>query len=276
MSRIYIVLPVHNRRRVTERFVDCLCAQTYADYHLLLVDDGCSDGTAQMVVGKVPGSVILSGDGNLWWAGSLQKAYDWLRSHSVDARDLVLIINDDTRIAPEFLATAVELLEEKTAIMLHAQCREEGSNKLLDDGVQVDWPRLRFTQVHQSDQVSCLSTRGLFLRVSDFLASGGFRPGLLPHYLSDYEFTIRLQRQGVKPIIDPRLQLWTHRHVIPQPVTGWRAAWQAMRCRRNPSNLRAWLAFVLMSCPWPWKPLCLLRVFQFASVRFAKLALGRG
>jgi GT2 family glycosyltransferase len=158
--------------------------------------------------------------------------------------------------------------------MLHAQCREEGSDELLDDGVRVDWRRLRFSQVQDGAQVDCLSTRGLFIRVHDLLASGGFRSAQLPHYLSDYEFTIRLRRQGVRPMIDPRLQLWTRRHAPAASTGGWRAAWQVLFSRRNPSDPRAWLAFVLLSCPWPWKPLCLLRVGKRTIGRFFRLALG--
>lgn len=275
MSRVYILLPVHNRKAITAHFIACLCAQTHTDYQLLLIDDGCSDGTAQMVAEQLSGSVILHGNGDLWWAGALQRGYDWIASNSVYDLDLVLIINDDTRIAPDFLATAIALLGEDRAVMLHAQCREEGSDELLDDGVRVDWRRLSFGQVHDSEQVNCLSTRGLFLRVGDFLASGGFHPRLLPHYLSDYEFTIRLQRQGVRPMIDPRLQLWTHRHPPAPSDRGWRHAWRTLLSRRNPSDPRAWLAFVWLSCPWPWKPLCLLRVCLRTLVRFIKMALGR-
>src|SRR3546814_4691694 len=36
-----------------------------------------------------------------------------------------------------------------------------------------------------------------------FKASGGFRPRWLPHYLSDYEFTLRLQRKGVRLAVEP-------------------------------------------------------------------------
>ncbi len=274
MSRVYILLAVHNRKATTARFIECLRDQTHADYQLLLIDDGCSDGTAQMVAEHLPGSVILHGNGDLWWAGALQLGYDWLESNTVDTEDLVLIIKDDSRIRPDFLATAISLLGARHAVMLHAQCREESSDQLLDDGVRVDWRRLRFSQVHDSEQVNCLSTRGLFLRVADFLASGGFRPRLLPHYLSDYEFTIRLRRQGVSPMIDPRLQLSTPRHAPAQPSTGWCAAWRTLFSRRDPLNPRAWLAFALLSCPWPWKPLCLLRVCLRTLVRFIKMALG--
>jgi len=210
MSTIHILLPVHNRRATTAHFLDYLFAQTYSDYRLILIDDGSTDGTAPMVAERLPGIVILKGDGECWWAGSLQLGYDWLRANAVAADDIALIINDDTRFEEDFLATAVDLLGDRQGVMLHAQCWDESNDELVDDGVFVDWRRLTFNKVHDSEQVNCLSTRGLFLRVSDLLDSGGFRPRMLPHYVSDYEFTNRLMRQGVVPLIDPRLKLWTH------------------------------------------------------------------
>ena len=46
---LYILLPVHNRCDITREFIDCLKAQTFQDYHLVLIDDGSTDGTEQMV-----------------------------------------------------------------------------------------------------------------------------------------------------------------------------------------------------------------------------------
>ena len=46
---IHIVTAAHNRYKITEKFVDSLCRQTYRDIHLIFVDDGSTDGTSEMV-----------------------------------------------------------------------------------------------------------------------------------------------------------------------------------------------------------------------------------
>lgn len=87
-EKIYILLPVHNRSAITEHFVNCLAAQTYRSYHLVLIDDGSTDGTADMVRAKIKEISVIKGDGNWWWAGSLQQGIDWLKKRRVSDRKL--------------------------------------------------------------------------------------------------------------------------------------------------------------------------------------------
>ena len=53
MTFCYILLPVHNRREITQKFIECLKSQTYQNYKLVLIDDGSSDGTAAMVQSQI-------------------------------------------------------------------------------------------------------------------------------------------------------------------------------------------------------------------------------
>ena len=73
---IYILLPVHNRREITRDFIDCLVAQTWQNYHLVLIDDGSTDGTDQMVREQVENLTVIRGKGEWWWAGCLQQGFD--------------------------------------------------------------------------------------------------------------------------------------------------------------------------------------------------------
>ena len=80
---LYVLTAVHNRYAITEKFVKQLANQTFKDIKLVLVDDGCTDGTPQMVMSVLPDSVILEGDGNLWWGGALHKAYKWIMKNGL-------------------------------------------------------------------------------------------------------------------------------------------------------------------------------------------------
>lgn len=195
---IYILLPVHNRLKITELFIQSLYKQVYKKFELIVIDDGSIDGTTSMIKEYFPKSIILKGDGNLWWAGSLQKAYDFLKYKKYSHDDMILIINDDVIFDEDFLKNGVsELLENKKSALL-AKAQDIENIEYFSQGIHIDWQLFSFTQASKDDNISCLSTRGLFLYYSDFLQSKGFYPKILPHYFSDYEFTIRLQKQGIK------------------------------------------------------------------------------
>ena len=46
---ISIVVPAYNAACVIERCIDSILRQTYSDFELLIVDDGSTDKTAEIV-----------------------------------------------------------------------------------------------------------------------------------------------------------------------------------------------------------------------------------
>src|SRR5690242_10015115 len=99
---IYVVVPVHNRAALTERFLECLAAQTFREFVVIVVDDGSTDGTSQLIRDKFPQVLLIQGDGNLWWTGAINRG---IRQALLDAcaNDAVLIINDDLEVDPVYL-----------------------------------------------------------------------------------------------------------------------------------------------------------------------------
>ncbi len=207
MVDLFILLPVHNRREITRRFVECLKRQTFKDFHLVLIDDGSTDGTAEMVKENVQALTILRGTGAWWWGGALHQGYYWLKSQALTDSATVLIINDDAVFGNDYIEFGVTALKQATRSLVVSAAYAEGTGERLDGGVHVDWGRWTFALENDPSKINCASTRGLFLLAHDFIALGGFHPVLLPHYASDYEFTIRAQRRGYSLMVDERLRL---------------------------------------------------------------------
>lgn len=262
---LHIILPVHNRSAVTARFIEALASQTVADYRLLLVDDGCTDDTIDMVRRRLPGDrlTVLKGDGNLWWAGALQRAYEYLRTRSSGDCDAVLVINDDVFFTPDFLSGGLAVLAANPGACLQA-VGLDAQGRIVDRGTVADVARLLFRAAQPGEVPNCLSTRGLLMDASTFMRSGGFRPRWLPHYLSDYEFTLRLRRQGVRLMVDERFSLQASSDLtgLDAPIApGARQFWAAAFSNRAKFNPKHWSAFVVMVCPAHLIPLHLLRVW---------------
>ena len=266
---IHIVLPVHNRAQVTARFLQALAQQSSSDYRLVLVDDGCTDDTVERARQALPAQrlVVLRGDGNLWWAGALQLAYEHMCDQPFDNDDVVLICNDDVTFGPTFLASAVTVLNEHPRAAVQAVGNDVATGSV-DRGAIADLVLLRFRGAAPGQSPNCLSTRCLAMRMPVFLDSGGFHPDRLPHYLSDYEFTLRLRRQGVTLLCDPRFEAKVHLELTGQGRYTRRslhAFWSTTFSNRAKYNPKHWTAFVTMVCP-PWTiPFHLARIW----LRFA-------
>ncbi|NIA21534.1 MAG: glycosyltransferase [Anaerolineaceae bacterium] len=51
MARITVCIPTYNRREFLREALDSVFAQTWTDFEVLVVDDGSTDGTAEMIEG---------------------------------------------------------------------------------------------------------------------------------------------------------------------------------------------------------------------------------
>ena len=270
--KLYILLPVHNRRETTRCFMESLIRQEYTAYHLLLLDDGSTDGTEQMVRSylEMDNLTVIRGNGSWWWGGALHQGRLWLKRQELNADDLVLIINDDTEMEETYLELGVELLRQNQRTLLVSRCRDRTTGETVDPGTyHLEYATRAFETVEGATESNCCSTRGLFLRASDLLAIGGFHPRLLPHYLSDIEFTCRAQRKGYRFLTNEGLVLSLdhdatgfHDHHFP-PSSRWEFLknYFSNRYSGNPVH---WSSFVLLALPWRYKGRHLFNIWKSA------------
>lgn len=270
-SKLFILLPVHNRRAITEKFIDCLARQTYTNYHLILIDDGSTDGTSEMVSARIGNLTVLRGTGDWWWAGSLQQGIDWLKKYAVD-EGKVLFINDDVTFDSDFLLKGVQLLDQLGGMLL-PQVVNDKTGSIEESGVESDLKKLTFKTATSPERINCLPTRGLFLRMETLQLTGNFYPKLLPHYLSDYEYTIRAHRKGVNLATSPELVIG-----VDESATGYRSfddlsladffnRYFSIKSAYNPVY---WTVFIILVVPMINAPWHILRVWCAAMKAILK------
>lgn len=127
MYNMAIIVTCHDRREKTLKMLGTLSeALDYSLLHghdisstLFLTDDGCSDGTAEAVNqwfdehrGEAMKALhILKGDGSLFWAGGMRKAWQLaLKVASLNDMkwDFFLLVNDDTLFYPDAIQTLLD------------------------------------------------------------------------------------------------------------------------------------------------------------------------
>lgn len=97
INSIAVLITCHNRK---EKTLACLehifrskrsCPYSF-EMDVYLTDDGSTDGTGTEVIKQFPAIKILNGDGNLYWAGGMRKAWKEALKTNYDG---FLLLNDD-------------------------------------------------------------------------------------------------------------------------------------------------------------------------------------
>lgn len=136
---IYIVIPVHNRRELTRRCLSSLLQQDIDDFTIVVVDDGSTDGTSEMIRNEYPRVVLLQGDGNLWWAGSINKGIRHALK-SCRTQDFILTLNDDLVVKQDYLASLLAAAQRYPhSIIGSVETTIRDPEKIKSGGYVVNW-----------------------------------------------------------------------------------------------------------------------------------------
>jgi GT2 family glycosyltransferase len=203
-STIYCVVPVYNRLEVTKRFLEYINAQDYPSVHLVIIDDGSTDGTGEYLEQtSQPNLTVLKGDGTLWWSGAMHLGMSYLMGVAKGS-DYLLMINNDVRVGPNYISTMVKESVANNAAVVGSSQRDDASGVLLNSGWRVDFWSMNFVPVDIEGQhftVDALPGRGVLFPMDAVFQAGNVNPSLFPHYLADIEYTNRISEAGWKIII---------------------------------------------------------------------------
>ncbi len=208
---VHVVIPVFNRLALTQSLVACLREQVLNQpLRILIVNDGSSDGTAQWLAGQSD-IEVLNGSGSLFWGGAVDLAVRHLKAMATK-EDWVLLINNDTTVARDFVQRLLDTAQAHAPAAVGSVIRDEADHaRLLSIGPRIDsWRLLTRDFLEQPGQkpvsdgvveVDALSGRGVLLPIAALIAAGGMRPRALPHYLADYEVSLRVRKSGWRLLV---------------------------------------------------------------------------
>lgn len=217
---ISIVIPVHNRREYTRQCLTCLVNQTYRNFQIIVVDDGSTDGTDDMIHREFSDVILLKGDGNLWWAEATNWGVRYAQAHQKPgSENFVLTLNDDTRVDSNYLQTLLDAYQlYKPCLIGSISVNSENPNKLefagtsmelytasgrhLAEDYKYNYQQLiREKSYIESDS---LPGRGTLIPMSVFSTIGLFNSEKYPHYMADIEFSLRARKAGHRLIVNTK------------------------------------------------------------------------
>lgn len=94
---VAVLITCHNRREQTLECLSLLMRQVKPNYKVFLVDDGSKDCTSKIVTKEFPLVRVIKGDGWLYWAKGMRKAWEAAVAERQDW-DGFLWLNNDTEL----------------------------------------------------------------------------------------------------------------------------------------------------------------------------------
>jgi GT2 family glycosyltransferase len=150
---IYVVIPVHNRKDLTQTCLASLQQQDTANFAVIVVDDGSTDGTSEMIREEFPDTILLHGDGTLWWVGAINKGIRYALS-VCESDDCILSLNDDLIVPVNYisgLANAAQSHPE--AIIGSVETTIKQPNIIKSGGIHVNWKTGKRTVLNQGRRI---------------------------------------------------------------------------------------------------------------------------
>ena len=205
---IYIVTPVFNRKAFTKNYLEALKEQTNKDFKVIIVDDGSTDGTAEMIEANFPDVILLKEKGDLWWAEATNVG---VRYALEQGAYYVMTLNDDTLPEPDYIEKMLFWSEKEPDALFGALAIEDSTGKIVNGGEFHHWSNGKSTylletldQVEQKGmhEVNVFPGRGLLIPSKVFQNIGFYDSKNFPQTVADNDFAFRAVNNGYKIYIN--------------------------------------------------------------------------
>jgi len=225
LKKISVVIPTHNRKSLLKKLLSQLKVQKLpADYclEIIVVVDGSSDGTLEMLSERFPNVHVIEGDGTWWYTKSMNEGFKYAETLETD---LVLMLNDDTEVDKSYISDLLNDMKQVgvgNSIMGSLSFTCNKPKRIVFAGIEriIRW-RMKgirnygFLEPVQDKNLQGVTTsavlpgRGMLVPMN-ILREVGYFDETFKQYSSDYDFVLRARKQGFESYISLNASLCTY------------------------------------------------------------------
>jgi GT2 family glycosyltransferase len=205
-NSIAVLMTVHNRKEKTisclTALFNCILPDEYG-FDVFLVDDGSTDGTAELIKKTFPQVNIVQGDGNLFWNRGMYLA--WETAAKANDYDYYLWLNDDTILYPGAIYELVLCSENENdkSIICGTTCASIDKNKITYGGRRLDKKNVI---IPSGEKQYCDCFNGnIVLIPKPVYKIAGMNDPLFHHALGDLDYGLRSRKLGIKSLVAPNI-----------------------------------------------------------------------
>lgn len=206
---LYIIIPVHNRKDFTHNCLLSLSKQTYSNFKIIIIDDGSTDGTTEMILKEFQQVILLHGDGNFWWTRSVNLGI----KHALSKRaEIIITLNDDLIVEDNYLENFTNLHKQyPDALISSSSYNINNKRELVFNGMKINWFTAKYScflekevpvsyKMKDFNKSDFLPARGLLIPVDVFNKIGLFDEKRFPQTAADFDFVWNAKKAGFQSL----------------------------------------------------------------------------
>ncbi len=184
MPKVSVVIPCYNHGKYLGEAVDSVLNQTFADFEIVIVDDGSDDPETKNLLAQLdrPKTKVIHTEN----AGLASARNNGIRA---SAGEYILPLDADDKIGKEYLEEAVPILDRNAGIgVVYCQAAYFGER----DGL-VDLPVFSMERILKKNIIFCSA----LFRKKHWEQVGGYNENMV-YGLEDWDFWLSLLEMGLK------------------------------------------------------------------------------
>lgn len=207
--KVAVLILNWNRAEMTIACIESLLHLNYDNYDIIVIDNGSTDGSEEIIRHKFPNISILQTGSNLGYSEGNNRG---IKKALEENADYILILNNDTKLDRDCLSHLVEMCEKNESIGVAGAiaCDYDDPAKILQVSCSFDWQTLKpkilnLEEANQFDRgnyfdAAYIQGDCMFVRKQVFKKIGYFNTRFFFGY-EDVDFCFRAAAAGYRCVV---------------------------------------------------------------------------